>query len=499
MNAEQISDFETALTRSRNIIDPKEKYISSTYDDFGISAVDVRNVLSLWRLERERKGLIDFEDMQEILYSLLYEKKDPTALKVVAERYNYLYLDEFQDISEIQYSILKKYIENGKKVVAIGDDDQTIYSWRGSSSDIITKKFQQDFEVTYNELNLNYRCPSVILESIIPSISLNENRFQKELKSARSGGELNIGEFTSQIQMGKTLVEMVKEDIKKGRKVTILGRTNVELFLPALLIAAQPEDIKYSLSNNRMSFDNPIGRVAKSIPYLILKKTGLEVSTALKNLVWDKSEVDKVLRVCKSEGVFFTQLEKEDLEYSYPQLAKHVRVLKELTNSKNSEVKSVINLYEYFIEDSKKGSGEYARNLTGVLTALLTFIKENQYNNVREIIYDIDDISTELKYHVLPESRKDMVRLATVHEYKGKEAPSVYIWNDSEGVFPYFKGVEHIKDLEEERRIHYIASTRASQKLTILTQRGRRGMFLKEMEIGSANNVSPKVESIVLT
>lgn len=496
LNSEDYQELETALTRTRNTLNPATRYENDFYVDKSINPMDVDSILGVWRESRKRLGKVDFEDLQEILYNLLYVQKDKVALDVISQRFNYLYIDEFQDTSEIQYAILKKYMESSSKTIAIGDDDQTIYSWRGSSSDIITKKFQEDFDVTYNELNINYRCPSVILGAIVPSIERNENRFHKDLKSSRDGGELKVGYFDSASSMGDALINLINEDIRLKRKVTILGRTNVDLFLPALLLS-NGGNIDFSLSNSKMTFDNHIGRVATSLPALLNKKHGTKVSTALKSLVWEKREVDALMKVCKTDNVFFSELDPDDLRYSFPSLYPHLLAIGNIAGS-SDELTALKDLYQYFIDDARRGSGEYSRNLAGVLSAIYTWLNASNHNNLREAVYDLDDMAVELKYKVGEDKRKNQVRLATVHEYKGKEATSVYIWNDSEGVFPYHKGMDDPEVLEEERRIHYIAATRASESLTILVQRGNKSRFLSEMDLGDAIDVSPQNRKIKL-
>ena len=99
----------------------------------------------------------------------------------------------------------------------------------------------------------------------------------------------------------------------------------------------------------------------------------------------------------------------------------------------------------------------------------------------------MEEINERLKARV--KSTKTRVVIATVHEYKGKEADSVYIWNDSEGIYPYKDSMDSPEELEEERRVHYIACTRARQKSTIMYLKGQEGMFVTELDLSKATEM----------
>ena len=101
-----------------------------------------------------------------MLYTFIYEEERQDVIDFISERYEFIFVDEFQDTSQKQYAILKAYMLGAKQIVAVGDDDQTIYSWRGSDHKIITETFINDFSPKISKLSTNYRCPANIVNAV---------------------------------------------------------------------------------------------------------------------------------------------------------------------------------------------------------------------------------------------------------------------------------------------------------------------------------------------
>lgn len=487
LNSEDYKNLETALTKTRNALGP-DKYVNSIYEALDLSEIDVKLIISNWRQLRKEEGKMDFEDLQEVLWDLVCVRKDEKAIEIIQNRYNYFFVDEFQDTSEIQYQILKVYFSKAKKITVIGDDDQCIYGWRGSETRIITEDFPKDWEHSQMSLDVNYRCPDKVLTAVIPSINRNKMRYPKNLRASREGGKLRVGYFSNQRKMADRLVELLNQDQQNGETSTILVRVNTDGFLPALMLAKHT-NIKFSLSNSRMTFESPFGRLAKYIPSILKQRSGTSVSVALKELVWEKEQVNTLMRICKAEKKFFWELDKQDLIYSMPHLAKCLFEIEEGIDGKD-EIQALRFLYGYFISEYLNATRmtSYIEASVGTLSAVLNFLELGDYPDVMSFLDDLEELTETLRYAV--GASKAPVRIATVHEFKGKEDTNVYVWNDSEGMFPHQSSMETMKDLEEERRVHYIACTRPSSSLTLLSQRNRTGMFLQEMDLSAAEDIT---------
>jgi len=481
LSDEEFSTLLGALTRTRNRLD-ETKYVADIYDELGLVEGIISRVLQDWKNERVLAGVVDFEDLQELLYDYCYIKKDVNIINYLSERYSYIYIDEFQDTSQIQYALLKVYGCIAKQVVAIGDDDQTIYSWRGSDNKIITEDFVRDFKPTKVDLSVNFRCPSKILDAIKPSIKLNKRRFDKALSSSKDGGKVRVGEYQNYRFMATSLSDLVYEDVKNGKSVAILCRVNTDGLLPAIFFD-KIDRFSFSISGAGMTLDSYVGRLVISIIKLFTDKCSSDVYRALSMLSWDRYGIQTLVNTCKSNNESIWSISKEDLSYSCMEIAEKVlewRDFREISGD-IAALRFVLADYRYnvFTKDS-----QFNDVVRSVLLSIESLLEYYDYDNVADFLYEIQDINTRLKGR--EKKSNAQVKISTVHEFKGKEADSVYIWNDSINVFPYKRSCDNEEDYEEERRVHYIACTRARECSTIMYLKGKKGDFLKEMNLSDA-------------
>lgn len=450
-------------------------------------------ILKDWKSQRIIKDKVDFEDLQEILYDYCYNKADGNVIKFLSERFNYIYIDEFQDTSQIQYAVLKAYCFQAKQVVAIGDDDQTIYSWRGSDNSIITEKFLEDFNPVKNDLSVNFRCPNIVLSAIKPSIEKNKSRFEKTLCSANDGGIVRLVEASGYKQMALTLGDLVYEDVKAGRSVAILTRVNSDGLLPAIFFDKMGM-FSYSVSGKNMTLDCYIGKLVMSLIHLFTDSFSDYVKRALSYLTWDSYGISKLLDVCRNNGTDIWNIPEEDLRYSCYEISDRLISWREFrkANGDIPTMKFVLQDYRYsvFINDT-----QFNDVVKSVLVSIESLLDYYSYDSAEDFLSELESINDRLRARVKLSNAK--VRIATVHEFKGKEADSVYIWNDSEDVFPYFKSCNNASELEEERRIHYIACTRAKSISTLLYKKGKEGMFVKEMDLSNAKKVVKETSGVL--
>lgn len=485
LNSENIKDLESALTYSRNRLDGK-RYDRDIYEELGIGRVIVESILRDWKALRKENGFVDFEDLQEMLFIQAVVNKDEKVINFLRNRYNYLYIDEFQDTSQIQYEILKLYISGAKKVVAIGDDDQTIYSWRGSYNGIITKQFSEDFNPTISELSLNYRCPENILNAVIPSIEKNEDRYKKSLKSSRKGGDMRVGRFSNYKAMVETLGDLIAKDIEEGMSVAILCRVNSDGLMPALILDSMNR-FTFTISGDGMTLDSYIGRMVLGIIRLFTDVYSQKVEQALNMLTWDKFSVSKLMKVCKNNKISFWDISDTDLAYSCPDIYGILSVWRR-ARKRSGDIAALKLVLDHYRTEVFKKDTQFNRVCKSVIISMDALLSYNDYKDVESFLEDVEAINERLK------ARKkayygNKVRIATVHEFKGKEADSVYVWNDSKDVYPHAKSASD-EEYEEERRVHYIACTRARKRSTVMYLMGKPGDFVLEMDLNDAKDVS---------
>ena len=493
LNSEDYDNLLTALTYTRNRLD-KSRYANTLYDEFRMIPQLVDSLLFDWKCLRQEAGKCDFEDLQEMLYDECCVKGNQEVIDFLSGRYNFIYIDEFQDTAQIQYALLKIYAIGSIQTVAIGDDDQTIYSWRGSDNSIITKKFPVDFSPTVSQLSVNFRCPEKILNAIIPSIRLNMERYNKSLKAARPGGTLRVGGYAGYRQMALALSDMVLADVQEGKSVAILCRVNSDGLLPALFFD-KLDKFSFSISGKNMTLDSYMGRLAISIVKLFTDKSSPDVKRALDLLSWDSYGVNGLMKILKgNKGMSIWNIGEEDLRYSCPQIADTLlnwRYMRE-TMGDLQALRFIISEYRTEVFQRENSFNMVMRS---VLASFESFLDYYDYSDVDDFLEDLDAINDRL---LAREKRsKVRVRIATVHEFKGKEADSVYVWNDSKDVFPHKDSKDTVLGYEEERRVHYIACTRAREVSTIMYLRGSKGEFVDEMDLSEAEELKGETSGLV--
>lgn len=547
-NAEMLNDLMSALSFTRNVLDNKRRYSHPFYNDNNISPDVIDSVLDSWFDKRWSSGYLDFDDIQDILYKFLYDEKTPQVERdfvknTIATRYRAIFVDEFQDTSEKQFAILKAYFESVQKAVVIGDDDQLIYSWRGSDDNIFHKFVEfTGAEISY--LSTNYRCPSAVVDSIVPSIECNPSRFKKSIRAARDGGQVSLTEFPTFTAMRSALVDAVQADVAAGKSVAVLCRVNSDGLLPAL--ALSHAGVQFSVSSPEMTLKSYMSQSMFSLVSLVRGKQSPseQLVKALSQLVYvsrqQKPQVDAVvkqLQLCKLSLWQLLEQEQEQEEKSQqvldqqqtsdvPQLQGDVlpEVVSDFRHTAPSLYKAVFSLFEEYRETVGEAvtlpqlasaeveffrriltsvrarysrDTDYQLKARAVLDVLLSLLDD--FESLDDFVLHMRYLESDLSSRVVRGSSsvsygsrrvqsvsRAAVQVATVHDFKGREVDSVYIWNDSVGVFPHKKS----SDMQEERRLHYVAVTRARQSVQVLALQDQVGSFVHEMVFPSLDNPS---------
>lgn len=544
-NAEMLNDLMSALSFTRNVLDKKRRYSHPFYEDNNISPDVIDSVLDSWFDKRWSSGYLDFDDIQDILYKFLYDEKTPQVERdfvknTIATRYRAIFVDEFQDTSEKQFAILKAYFESVQKAVVIGDDDQLIYSWRGSDDNIFHKFVEfTGAEISY--LSTNYRCPSAVVDSVVPSIERNRSRFEKSIRASREGGQVSLAQFPTFTAMRSALVDAVQADVAAGKSVAVLCRVNSDGLLPAL--ALSHAGVQFSVSSPEMTLKSYMSQSMFSLVSLVRGKPSEQLVKALSQLVYvsrrEKPQVDAVvgqLQLCKLSLWQLLEQEQEQEKSQQvldqqqtsdvPQLQGDMlpEVVSDFRHTAPSLYKAVFSLFEEYretvgeavtLQELASAEVEFFRRILtsvrarysrdtdyqlkarAVLDVLLSLLDD--FESLDDFVLHMRYLESDLSSRVVRGSSsvsygsrraqsvsRAAVQVATVHDFKGREVDSVYIWNDSVGVFPHKKS----SDMQEERRLHYVAVTRARQSVQVLALQDQAGCFVHEMVFPSSDNTS---------
>ena len=428
-----------------------------------------------------QQRLIDFDDILLYTYELLIKR--PDILKIWQDKYQYILIDEFQDINRIQYDIIRMLAKPQDNLFIVGDDDQSIYQFRGARPEIMLN-FPKDYKKAEQVLlNYNYRSQEEIVKAALRVIGNNEKRFKKEILATRKGTAPVVAEkFPSQEEEGERIIELIRKYSAQGisyKEIAVLFRTNTQArsVMGKLLSYNIPFQMRDVVPN---LFDHWIAR--NIIAYIKLAMGSrdrglmLQVMNRPNRYLSRESLTDPTVNFSKWKWVYRDRdwmIDRIDkLEYDLEMLAK--------TNpyAAINYIRRGIGYDEYLTQYA-----EYRRMKPEELIEIVTELQESarEFDTFEEWFAYMDEYRRELdRQKELRERRNvDGVMLATMHSSKGLEYEVVILPDVNEGVTPYKRAVSP-EELEEERRMYYVAMTRAKQYLHVFSTVRLHG---KEMEV----------------
>ena len=451
---------EIALVKQDNI--SIKNYYSNS-----ISSDTFKKIYRDYESELEARGKLDFEDMLSLTYELLSERSD--ILKAVQNRYRYILVDEFQDINFLQYNIIKLMAGEKQNITVVGDDDQSIYRFRGARPEIMLG-FERDFRnVKKVFLDINFRSSTQIVNASTKLISFNSKRFPKNFKAKNGdGAPVSLIEFKNPFLEVNSIIKDIKDYIKSGQdinSIAVLYRTNLS---PRLLIER--------LMRNNIPFT-----IRDAIPNLFDHWVAKDIISYIKLAIniGDKSDLlrisNKPNRYISRDSLSSSRANIETLfdyydDKSYMikrivELREHLRTIKNLKPATALRyIRNVVG-YDEYIEEYCDMNGVESDDCYSILGDLENSAAE--YNNFNDWFVHMDEYKDELIEARKKSNENDKgVRLMTFHSSKGLEFDIVYIIDVNEGSVPY-KKAKGVDEIEEERRMFYVAMTRARKKLFI--------------------------------
>ncbi len=438
-------------------------YSSSTPEE------EFRRIYTGYRKRQEQLSKIDFDDMCVYTADLFHARKD--ILGAWQKRFEYILVDEFQDINLLQYQIVRQLAAPGDNLFIVGDDDQSIYRFRGSRPEIMLG-FPKDYPgAQVVNLRKNYRSTDAIVAASLAVINQNKSRFQKDLVSAGHGSEpIEFMECTDMDTQMLYLVKSIRDSLKKGIRpgeIAILTRTNTEVREPSLKLA---------------QFQIPC-KVKDVVPVLWDHWIALDLIAYLRLSPGDMDRQD-FLRVCNRPTRYITRKSAYARRITFEGLRAFYQDkewMKEYLDSFEDHLKMIRPMRPYAaINYVRRGAGydEYLKDYAnkrkidvGELMQLADEIQDSS-KGCRTLDEWLEKI--EQNKSVLEEQKKaageagsDCVTLATLHAAKGLEFTQVFLINVNEGIIPWRRAVMEA-EIEEERRLFYVGMTRAKKKLHIL-------------------------------
>ncbi len=427
-----------------------------------------REVYRRFHHEMNRFGKIDFDDMMVMCYELL--NKRPDILKSCRNIFKYIMVDEFQDSNKIQYEIFKLLAKPLENVFVVGDDDQSVYGFRGARPEIMFL-FEKDFKNTRKYYLVdNYRCDRIITGVSSKLIADNKKRFDKKLVSKKSEeGKYEIVSTTDVNSENEAIIANVREHYALGipyEEQAVLYRTNIE---PRRLVYKLNQfNIPYTISDslpnifehfvvkgvlNYMRF--AMGDRSRAVFLQIMNKPGRYISRNL--LIEDEIDFNEL------------RYRARDKEYVVERIDKLMADLRLISKMRPYPALNFIRNavgFDDYIKDYAEFRQLDADELYEVLDEFASMIVD--FKSYAEMFEFIEEYSEVLKKQQIEERDKKGLKLMTMHSSKGLEFDCVYIMNVVEGCIPYRKA-KTSAEIEEERRMLYVAMTRARHELYVYT------------------------------
>lgn len=418
---------------------------------------------------------VDFDDMVLLCYQLL--KHRPDILKLWQERFQYILIDEFQDINPLQYQIVQMLASPRNNLFIVGDDDQAIYGFRGSDPEIMLH-FQEDYPNAEKVLlNINYRSKSDIVENANRLIRHNTKRFEKQIKAQNvADNGVRICYFESRQEQAKNIVSLIQQYMKhpkaQYKDIALIYRTNTHATITAekLLKEKIPFQMKEKVGNIYASV------VAKDIiAYLqyALYQKDIKAFYRIMNRPVRYIRRDTVPMKCFTmQELIMNNQDKSYVIQNITQLYEHLRFLKNMSPyAAVNFIRKGIGYDEYLRGKAKEMGASFQK-----WEEELKLLQESasNFDTLQEWIFHIEHCEEEMEHG--KKEKEDAVNIVTMHASKGLEWPIVIIPDLNEGHVPHKKAVTDA-ELEEERRMLFVAMTRAKEKLFLFS--------VKEKEAGN--------------
>ena len=458
---------------------------------------------------------LDFDDL--LVYSVRILKEFPEIRKKYAFRYRSILVDEFQDTNNLQYELIKLLSTVETKIFVVGDPDQTIYTWRGANQKIILDIDQVYPDMETVILNQNYRSTDCILTAANKLISYNKDRYKKDLFTNNKKNEpIVVKMFHTKEKEGDFVAKTIKE----------LKRTTPNFKYNDVAILYRSSYLSFKIESNLLK---------NNIPYVVyggirfFSRAEIKDCLAFFRLILNEDDDFSFLRIINvpkrgigDKTIENLKSEAKDLNLSLINYLKKIHLYK--SKVKGQIVNLLMDLISNLDKTREKIKIAKKTEIAGILNDFIKDIgykdylaqiknekEEDRLENVQELIEDITSyfkndeeasLNGYLENVTLLSAQdeitdKDVVSLMTVHTAKGLEFPYVFLIGFSDETFPSLKSLLERKGEEEERRLAYVAFTRAKEKLYITCngeysyatgQNQTPSRFIKEAELNIQRN-----------
>lgn len=454
-----------------------EEVLSAGVEDVG---VEIGNIYRQYQDTLKTYNTVDFDDLIKLPAELL--STNPTVLYKWQQKINHLLVDEYQDTNQCQYRLIKLLVERSGMLTVVGDDDQSIYAWRGANIDNL-KYLQQDFpQLKIIKLEQNYRSTSTILNAANAVIRYNQNLFNKKLWSHLGvGNPIQVVRYKNDEDEAESIARKIMlHQLQRQSSFSdyaILYRSNYQSRI--LEQTLRNHQLPYQISGGQSFFDK--AEIKDIIAYLRLivnldddiafiravttPKRGIGQITLDKLAQYGRRRNVSLFSALFEEG-FAVECKSAQLEelLNFGKLINNIQY--QMRNNFNADclidLLKTINYESYLYEHESIKIAE--KKFANVLNLISWLSHKAEHKTLSELLHTITLVN--ILDNSDNSSTVDAIKLSTLHAAKGLEFPYVYLISCEEGILPHQESMNK-NMIEEERRLIYVGITRAQKELTI--------------------------------
>ena len=484
-----------------NLIGPREYS-----DDAGPDSrlILIAQAYSLYQQRLKEADAMDFDDL--IFHTVRLFQAAPDVLDYYRDRFRYILVDEYQDTNHAQYVFVRLLAEKSRNLCVVGDDDQSIYKFRGATIENIMS-FEKTFpDAKVIRLEQNYRSTQNILDAANAVIAHNTQRKGKTLWTENPEGcKLEIHTSFNEMDEADFIAQKILDMAADGRKYSdfaVLYRMNTQSNMLERIFVRS--GIPYRIIGGLRFYERK--EIRDMLAYLsVISNPSDEIRLRRiinqpKRSIGEKT-IAQAMEISQSVGESLFEVishadEYEPIRRAAPKLRQFTDMIGELINASNDERVSLNDLYQLLLEKTKyiealraedDNAQERIENINELSSNLVKYEEENPEGGLAGFLEEVS-LFTDIDNY---DSSSDSVTMMTIHSAKGLEFPVVFLPGMEEGIFPGMQSIYNPGEVEEERRLAYVAITRAREELFLTnadsrllfgsTSRNKPSRFLKEI------------------
>ncbi|HHX61216.1 MAG TPA: DNA helicase PcrA [Epulopiscium sp.] len=475
------------ISAQKNEARSPEAFTKIAGADFRLARI--AKIYTMYQQQLKENNALDFDDLLMKVYELL--TNHPEVLKYYQEKFKYIHVDEYQDTNTVQYHMVRLLAGNIQNLCVVGDDDQSIYGWRGANIRNILD-FERDFKGAKSiKLEQNYRSTGTILDAANAVVSLNTGRKIKKLWTENDkGNAIDVIKVANEYKEAEFIANTIRKEVMARERqfsdFAVLYRTNAQSrVLEEKMVS---NSIPYRLLGGTRFYER---KEIKDLLAYLRVVSNIEDDIAVQRVInvprrgIGAATVDRIAQYGLEQGIGFYETARNSKELGVVGNAPATKVVQFITMMDRfrtlvpmvgikellEDIIDTISYYDYIKQQYAEDAEDRISNIGELISKVANYTSTTEEPNLSEFLEEVTLVADIDNY----DENSNSIVLMTLHSAKGLEFPVVFMPGLEEGLFPSSMSVNEGEDgLEEERRLCYVGITRAREQLYLLHAECRR-------------------------